>query len=72
LGYRFFRVLSAGAGQPLGACGVHGGTVETIQEVLSLSVLVAFSVAYLGEPIRWQPPAGFVLIIAGAALVFSA
>lgn len=46
--------------------------LKTIQEVLSLSVFVAFSVAYLGEPIRWQHLAGFVLIIAGAALVFKA
>jgi uncharacterized protein (DUF486 family) len=46
--------------------------LKTIQEVLSLSVFAAFSVAYLGEPIRWQHLAGFVLIIAGAALVFRA
>ncbi|MGD9582092.1 MAG: DMT family protein [Lysobacterales bacterium] len=46
--------------------------LKTIQEVLSLTVFVGFSVLWLGEPLRWQHMAGFALIAAGAALVFRA
>lgn len=46
--------------------------LKTIQEVLSLTVFVVFSVSYLGEPMRWNHLFGFALIAAGAALVFKA
>lgn len=46
--------------------------LKTIQEVLSLTVFVVFSVIYLGEPMRWNHLFGFALIAAGAALVFKA
>ena len=44
--------------------------LKTIQEVITLAVFVVFSVAYLGEAIRWNHLAGFALIAAGAFLVF--
>jgi uncharacterized protein (DUF486 family) len=44
--------------------------LKTIQEAVTLIVFVGFSALYLGEPIRLSTMAGFVLIFAGAALVF--
>ncbi|TWG96878.1 hypothetical protein L598_002400000490 [Mesorhizobium sp. J18] len=44
--------------------------LKTIQEVITLTVFVAFSVLYLREPVGWNHLAGFALIIAGSALVF--
>jgi uncharacterized protein (DUF486 family) len=44
--------------------------LKTIQEVITLSVFVVFSVFYLGENITWNHAIGFVLICAGAAFIF--
>jgi len=44
--------------------------LKTLQEVITLSVFVVFSVTYLGEPIRWNHLAGFVLIVIAAWLIF--
>ena len=44
--------------------------LKTIQEVLSLSVFMAFSVLYLGEPIKWNYLLGFALIILAAFIIF--
>ena len=44
--------------------------LKTIQEIITLSVFVVFSVAYLGEQIRWNHLAGFALIVVAAWLIF--
>lgn len=44
--------------------------LKTIQEVISLSVFLMFSVLYLGEKVRWNYVAGFALMIAATALIF--
>jgi uncharacterized protein (DUF486 family) len=44
--------------------------LKTIQEVITLSVFVVFSVFYLKEGITWNHVAGFTLIAGGAALIF--
>ena len=44
--------------------------LKTIQEILTLLVFVVFSVAYLGESIRWNHLAGFALIVVAAFLIF--
>jgi uncharacterized protein (DUF486 family) len=36
--------------------------LKVIQEVISLSVFAVFSVAYLGEPLRWNYLVAFALI----------
>ena len=46
--------------------------LKTMQEVITLSVFVVFSVFYLKEAITWNHVAGFALIAAGAALIFRA
>lgn len=44
--------------------------LKGMQEVITLAVFAVFSVTYLGEKIRWNHIAGFVLLIAAAALIF--
>ena len=44
--------------------------LKAIQEVISLTVFVIFSVTYLKEPLQWQDVLGFVLIGIGAFLIF--
>ena len=54
----------------MGAAVYSPTQLKTIQEAVTLIVFVGFSALYLGEPIRLSTVAGFVLIFAGAALVF--
>jgi len=44
--------------------------LKTIQEVLSLSVFMVFSVIYLGEPLKWNYVLGFILIVFAAFVIF--
>ncbi len=44
--------------------------LKTIQEVITLTVFSFFSILYLGEKIRWNHAAGFILIIAAVWLIF--
>ncbi len=44
--------------------------LKTIQEVVSLTVFMAFSVLYLGEELRWNYVLGFALICLGAFVIF--
>jgi uncharacterized protein (DUF486 family) len=41
-----------------------------MQEILTLLVFAGFSTWYLGEAIRWNHVAAFVLIVAAAFLLF--
>ena len=50
--------------------GFSTAELKTIQEVITLIVFAVFSVFYLGEPLEWRHGAGFLLIAAGAAMVF--
>lgn len=47
-----------------------GVELKTIQEVITLMVFCAFSVFYLGEPLRWNHLLGFGLIIVAVMLIF--
>jgi uncharacterized protein (DUF486 family) len=44
--------------------------LKTIQEVITLLVFAVFSVFYLGEPIKWNYAAGFLLLIGAVFFVF--
>jgi len=44
--------------------------LKTIQEVLSLTVFMVFSVLYLGEPLKWNYVLGFTLIVLAAFIIF--
>jgi uncharacterized protein len=44
--------------------------LKTLQEIITLTVFVVFSVFYLGEPIRWTHLIGFSFIAMGAYCLF--
>jgi uncharacterized protein (DUF486 family) len=44
--------------------------LKTIQEVLSLSVFMVFSIFYMGESLKWNYVAGFALIVLAAFVIF--
>ena len=44
--------------------------LKTIQEVLSLSVFMVFSMIYLGEPFKWNYLAGFSLMALATFIIF--
>lgn len=46
--------------------------LKTIQEVITLTVFIGFSVWYMGEAIRWNHLAGFALMVVAAWLIFRA
>lgn len=54
----------------------HGGPFDApqlkiIQEVITLIVFCVFSIYYLGEHLRWNHIAAFVLILGAVVLVFA-
>ncbi len=44
--------------------------LKTLQEVITLTVFIGFSVWFMGEPIKWNHLAGFALMIVAAWLIF--
>lgn len=44
--------------------------LKTIQEVITLTVFIGFSVLYLREDLKWNYIVGFVLILAAVFFVF--
>ncbi len=44
--------------------------LKTIQEVITLTVFVVFSIFYLGEAVRWNHILGFAFIVLGGFFVF--
>ena len=43
----------------------NAAQLKTIQEVITLTIFMVFSVWYLGEPLRWNHALGFAFIVAG-------
>ena len=70
-GIAFFEYLLQVPANRWGHGHFSAAELKTIQEVITLTVFVIFSVWYLGEPIRWNHIAGFVLIAGGAGLIFA-
>lgn len=48
----------------------NAAELKTIQEVLSLSIFMVFSVFYLGEQLRWNYVLGFAMIAGAAFVIF--
>ena len=70
-GIAFFEYLLQVPANRMGHGHFSAAQLKTIQEVITLSVFVAFSVLYLGEPIRWNHLAGFAFICLGAWFIFA-
>ncbi|ESQ80196.1 DMT family protein [Asticcacaulis sp. YBE204] len=69
-GIAFFEYCLMVPANRIGYGTFNAAQLKTIQEVITLSVFVVFSVFYLGEAIRWTHVVGFVLIAAGAGFIF--
>jgi len=54
----------------LGHSTFSAAQLKTMQEIITLSVFVVFSVLYLHEPIKWNTLVGFGLMIAAAFFIF--
>ena len=54
----------------IGSYEFSAAQLETIQEVITLTVFSVFSVLYLDEQIRWNYVVGFGLIVAAVFVIF--
>ncbi|MFO0868332.1 MAG: DMT family protein [Pirellulales bacterium] len=50
--------------------GFTTAQLKTVQEVITLTVFVLFSVWYLQEPVKWNYLVGFAFVAVGALFVF--
>ena len=48
----------------------NAAELKTIQEILSLSVFMVFSVLWLGQELKWNYVLGFALIAVAAFIIF--
>ena len=71
-GIAFFEYCLAVPANRIGHQVYSAAQLKTIQEVITLTVFVLFSVFFLKESISWQVGLGFVLIAVGGSLVFFA
>ena len=69
-GIAFFEYWLAVPANRIGHAVYSAAQLKTIQEVLTLTVFVAFSTLYLKESLSWTTLLGFAFIALGAALVF--
>ena len=71
-GIAFFEYCLAVPANRIGHQVYSAAQLKTIQEVITLTVFVLFSVFFLKDSISWQVVLGFVLIAIGGSLVFFA
>ena len=69
-GIAFFEYVLQVPANRIGYGHFSAAQLKTIQEVISLSVFVLFSWAYLGEKLTWNVALGFGFICLGAFLIF--
>ena len=69
-GIAFFEYCLAVPANRIGYGVYSAGQLKAIQEVISITVFVAFSALVLGEEIGIKQMVGFALLAAGAFLVF--
>ena len=70
LGITFVEYCFAVPANRWGGAFYSAAQLQTMQEVITLSVFAAFSVFYLGERITLNHAVGFALICSGAFFVF--
>lgn len=68
----FFEYWLAVPANRIGHQVYSAAELKTMQEVITLTVFVVFSVLYLREGITWNHVIGFTLICGGAVLIFRA
>lgn len=69
-GIAFFEYVLQVPANRIGYGHFSAAELKTIQEVISLSVFMLFSVFWLGEPMRINHVIGFALIVLAAWIIF--
>ena len=69
-GIAFFEYCLQVPANRIGHYEFTAAQLKTIQEVITLTVFIAFSWFYLGEGLRWNHMVGFSLIALAAFFVF--
>ena len=69
-GIAFFEYCLQVPGNRIGYRVYEPAQLKTVQEIITLTVFVVFSVAYLHAPIKWNHLVGFALIVAAAFFIF--
>ena len=71
-GIAFFEYCLAVPANRIGYGVYSAAQLKTIQEIVTLVIFSCFAVLVLGEMLTWRHVLGFILIAAGAFLVFQA
>ena len=69
-GIAFFEYWLAVPANRLGHGHYSAAELKTIQEIITLVVFAGFSAWFLGQPLKWNHYAAFVLIVGAAFLMF--
>jgi uncharacterized protein len=69
-GIAFFEYCLQVPANRIGHGTFSAAELKGMQEIITLSVFALFSIFYLGEPLKWNHIAGFVLIVVAAFLIF--
>ncbi|MBQ4132371.1 MAG: DMT family protein [Desulfovibrionaceae bacterium] len=69
-GIAFFEYILQVPANRIGYTHFNGAELKTIQEVISLTVFLIFSVVYLNEPLKWNYLVGFALIVMAVFFIF--
>ena len=69
-GIAFFEYCLQVPGNRIGYRVYNPAQLKTIQEIITLSVFVVFSIYYLDAQIKWNHIVGFALIVAAAFFIF--
>ena len=69
-GIAFFEYGLAVPANRIGYGTFSGQQLKVMQEVITLAVFAVFSVAFLGEPLRWTYLAAMGCLVAAVAFIF--
>ena len=69
-GIAFFEYCLAVPANRIGYGTFTGQQLKVMQEVITLAVFAVFSVAYLGETIRWNFAAAGLCLVAAVVFIF--
>lgn len=69
-GIAFFEYCLQVPANRIGYGHFNAAELKTLQEVITLSVFMIFSVLYLGEGIRWNYVLGFALMVLATFVIF--
>ena len=70
-GIAFFEYMLMVPANRMGSAVYSVVQLKTIQEIITLSVFVLFSIFYLGESFHWKQGLGFAFIALGAFFIFA-